>query len=135
MRSTSPVNASSSASVPVVMDGEAECVARWRPSATVNVRSANALTSVGLSIRYCRFGAVKVNGVVAGEQLRRHAPGRSRPARSKRTVAGRISKPRAHISAAGMLMCAWVAVDAEVGAVHAIAEDAIGHAHGHPCDL
>src|SRR5262245_65620677 len=76
----------------------------WRePSATVNVRTANELSSDGLSIRYCRFGAVKVcasppgNSCVATRQLE-PAGG------SNRTFTARVSRPRAHINAAGMLM-------------------------------
>src|SRR5262245_60101291 len=77
------------------------------PSDTVNVRSANELSSDGLSIRYCRFGAVKVCASAPGNSC---VPTRQlEPAGgSKRTFTGRVSIPRAHIRAAGMLTCAWV---------------------------
>ena len=71
----------------------------------MNDRNDWSLSSVGLSIRYCRFGAVKVQGssvgksCVAGFQLE--------PAGGANvTRTGRASRPRAHISVAGMFMCA-----------------------------
>ena len=67
----------------------------------IDVRKVKLLSSAGLSIRYCRFGAVKVAGSAVGNScVAMFHPGCS----SKVTRAGRDSNPRAHMSAAGMLM-------------------------------
>ena len=58
----------------------------------------------------------------AGSTTRHLRPGGC----SKRTRAGRLSNPRAHISVAGMFRCACVASTLEIGAVDAIAKDAVG---------
>ncbi len=90
----------------LVVNGDPEERVPGAP-ATRNVRRPKPLNSVGLSIRYCRFGAVKVNASGPGSSCvatRHDAPAGG----SKRTVARRSSRPRAHISADGMLMCACV---------------------------
>ena len=71
------------------------------------------------------FGAVKTSGSAVGNSCVatfQVLPGGC----TNVTRAGRSNQPRANISAAGMLMCACIGVDAEVGAVDAIAEDLVG---------
>ena len=73
-----------------------------------NVSSMPGPNSEGLSSRNCRLGAVNTSGFPVGNNC--VATFHDVPAgRSKVTRLGRRSRPRAHIRAAGMLMCAWVA--------------------------
>ena len=88
-----------------------------------------SLSSVGLSIRYWRFGAVNVQGsgvgksCVAGVQPS-PAGGRERDADRPRFEAARPHQRRRHVHVrVGR-------VDAEIGAVHAVAEHLVDHADG-----
>jgi hypothetical protein len=74
-------------------------------SLTVNVRRLKLLNSVGLSIRYCRFGAVKLK--LSAPASNCVATFHDEPdGRSKWRRIVRRSRPRAHMMAAGMLMWA-----------------------------
>jgi hypothetical protein len=71
------------------------------------VRSRWRLASIGLSARYARFGAVNAKGFAVGNSW--VAARQPDPAGGTiSTIAGRSSSPLAQMSAAGMLMCAWV---------------------------
>ena len=77
------------------------------PPRTVNVRIVCALSSVGLSIRYCRFGAVNVHALSVGKSC--VATTHDEPfGGSKVTRTLRASRPRAQSSVAGMFMWACV---------------------------
>ena len=129
MRSTSRAKASSSASVPVW------CTARRTTGEPGRVGDGEGPQAEGADLRGTVHQVLQVRRgegerVAARQQLRADAPARRRRRRRSGRSTGRSSKPRAHISAAGMLMCACVLSIAEVGAVDAIAEDPVGHAHG-----
>ena len=104
-RLTRSAKLSSSAAVP------AWCRAKWKvwvrpPPATVQVRTSWALSSVGLSMKYCRLGAVKVSGSRVGAScVATFHSGRSG---RKVTLTARVPSPRAHMNVAGMLRWAWV---------------------------
>ena len=90
--------------------------------ATLKVRSVWALNSDGLSIRYWRLGAVNVSGSLVGYSCvatRHWRPGRllERDARRPVLEPARPHQRRRHVDVGVR------GVDAQVGAVHAIAED------------
>lgn len=79
------------------------------PSAflTLKERTPKSLISVGLSMKYWKFGAVKVKGSSVGNNC--VATFQAVPfGWTNVTRTGRMSKPRAHMNVAGMFMCAWV---------------------------
>ena len=94
----------------------------------MNWRIVTGPNSDGLSIRYCRLGAVNSSGddpACSCVATCHCAPGGC----TNVTVAGRSSSPRAHMIAAGMLMCACVVSTAEIRAVDAVAVDLVLHRH------
>ena len=78
--------------------------------------------SVGLSIRYCSVGAVKTERVAPWEELRGHLPVVPGRLHERDATPGDRTSPRPH-QRRGHVDVRMRRVDAEVGAVDAIAED------------
>ncbi len=67
---------------------------------------SKALSSVGLSRKYCRSGAVNTNGSSVGTSW---VATFQRSSDGKKVIAmGRSSNPLAHMNVAGMFRWAWV---------------------------
>ena len=92
----------------------------------MKVRSVNALSSIGLSTRYCRLAAVNVRGSAVGCSCVAtfHCAGASNVTR-----AARASSPRAHISDGGNIQVRVRRVDREMRSVEVIAEHLVADAH------
>ena len=74
---------------------------------TVQLRRANPLTSVGLSMKYAMSGAAQaMESLPAMSWVATRQPLPSGGV--KRTATGRFSRPRAQANVAGMLRCAWL---------------------------
>ncbi len=99
---------------------------------TENWRSARGPNSTGLSIRYCRFGAVNASGARAGMELRRHRPGAAGYARRlfERQRRRRIVEPARPHDGGGHVHVDVRRIDGQVRAVDEIAIDLVPDGHG-----
>ena len=98
---------------------------------TENWRIASGPNSTGLSIRYCRFGAVNSSGARARMQLRRDGPGAAGHARRRfeRQRRRRIVEPARPHDRRGHVHVDVRRVDREIRAVDEIAEDLVPDRH------